>query len=229
MVAGSSPVTPTSIDIENYEILPMKILIFGDSIVWGAWDRELGWAYRLKKYLDNKTLDSNFNSYYETHVLGVSGDTTEDLLKRFIPEIEVRASSDEKLLIIFAIGINDSLLELDNKKNQVSLEKFNQNIKELISQAKKFSSDILFLGFTPVDESKVNPIPWHPKCAYTIESAKAFDNTLKKICNENSVAYLEVAQSLSILNLEDGIHPNTEGHKKIFNSVRNSLKNQKKV
>ena len=66
--------------------------------MWGAWDRELGWAYRLKKYLDNKTLDSNFNSYYETHVLGVSGDTTEDLLKRFIPEIEVRASSDEKAL-----------------------------------------------------------------------------------------------------------------------------------
>lgn len=30
----------------------MRILVFGDSIVYGAWDTEGGWAERLKKRED---------------------------------------------------------------------------------------------------------------------------------------------------------------------------------
>ncbi len=32
----------------------MKILIFGDSIAHGVWDREGGWAQRLRRFLDEK-------------------------------------------------------------------------------------------------------------------------------------------------------------------------------
>ncbi len=70
----------------------MKLLIFGASSVWGAWDRELGWAYRIKKYCDNKTLDTDFEYYGGVSVLGVSGDTTDDLLGRFKSETERRIS-----------------------------------------------------------------------------------------------------------------------------------------
>ena len=29
-----------------------KILIFGDSICYGKWDKEGGWVTRLRKYID---------------------------------------------------------------------------------------------------------------------------------------------------------------------------------
>jgi lysophospholipase L1-like esterase len=41
----------------------MRLLIFGDSITYGAWDIEGGWAARLRKFLDGKTLTDLFNSF----------------------------------------------------------------------------------------------------------------------------------------------------------------------
>ena len=38
-----------------------RILIFGDSITYGAWDKEGGWVQRLRKFLDERNLtDPNF-------------------------------------------------------------------------------------------------------------------------------------------------------------------------
>ena len=73
-----------------------QILIFGDSIIYGAWDREGGWAARLRKFLDEKTLTEE-DFYCLVYNLGISGDTTEDLLERFEFETEQRIK-EKKIL-----------------------------------------------------------------------------------------------------------------------------------
>ena len=75
-----------------------KILIFGDSIIWGAFDTEGGWATRLKKYFDENRKE-DFN--YQVYNLGVSGDTTEDLLDRFEFETKQRINEEEETIFIF--------------------------------------------------------------------------------------------------------------------------------
>ena len=79
----------------------MKILVFGDSIAYGAWDREGGWVQRLRRFLDEK------NSDVLVYNLSIDSDTTEDLLERFEFETKQRIRGDE-IILIFAIGVNDS-------------------------------------------------------------------------------------------------------------------------
>jgi len=66
------------------------ILVFGTSTTYGAWDSEGGWVARLRKFLDEKTISSNYKSEGLIYNLGVSGDKTEDVLKRFEPETKAR-------------------------------------------------------------------------------------------------------------------------------------------
>ena len=86
-----------------------EILVFGDSICYGAWDLEGGWVQRLRKYLDMKNV-VNLSNFTLVYNLGVSGNSTEDLLKRF--EFETNAYLEEKKakMILFSTGVNDSMM-----------------------------------------------------------------------------------------------------------------------
>ncbi|MFQ6056667.1 MAG: SGNH/GDSL hydrolase family protein, partial [Methanosarcinales archaeon] len=84
-----------------------RIIIFGASITYGAWDKEGGWTRRLRKFLDKKTL-SDTNTYFIIYNLGVSGDTTEDLIERVEFETKQRLKEGEETIFIFSIGTTDS-------------------------------------------------------------------------------------------------------------------------
>src|SRR3989344_3552583 len=95
------------------------ILVFGDSITYGAWDTNGGWVQRLRTYLDKKQL-ADPKLYYELYNLGVSGDTSTDLLERFEAETKQRIkrmSAKEEIIIIVAIGTNDSIINNKTKKH----------------------------------------------------------------------------------------------------------------
>ena len=46
---------------------------------------------------------------------------------------------------------------------------------------------------------------------------------MKDICKENNIPYLDIFGLLDSGDFEDGLHPNTNGHEKIFIQVRNFL------
>jgi len=179
-----------------------QILVFGDSIVYGAWDREGGWVERLRKFL--------FDKEFLVYNLGVSGDTTEDLLNRFEFEAEQRLDENEETIIIFSIGINDTL--------RTSPEKFKENIRKLIGLAQKFTQKIIFVGLTPVDEEKTE---------YKNEYIQQYNEIIKSICSENKLLFIDILGDWQETNykilLEDGLHPNSQGHEKIFIKVKESL------
>lgn len=190
------------------------ICIFGASSTWGAWDYEKGgWVNRLRLYLDSK--DSDIFLYN----LGVSGDTTKDLLKRFDCECKARKPD----LLIFSIGDNDSIYIPSEKKNLVSLTQFEINFENLISKAKKYSKDIIFLGFKKIDENKTTPIPWKTEYHYTNEYINLYDKKLESICKKNKVQYLKMYDLLQNKDFEDGLHPNTSGHQKMYLKIKSYL------
>lgn len=196
----------------------INILVFGDSITYGAWDKEKGgWVNRLRLALEN----DDSNSYYTIFNLGISGDVTESIKNRFDNECKIRFNKNDNTIIIFSIGINDTQNVKD--EDRVSLETFRNNIITLINSAKKYTDNILFIGLTKVDESKVTPLPWDKEKGYLNTKIINFDKELKNICLENNVDYLYIYDLLELEELFDGLHPNNVGHQKICDKVKTKI------
>ena len=199
-----------------------QILVFGGSIIYGAWDKEGGWVSRLRRFIDKKNLSDAEDYYCLIYNLGVDGNTSENLLERFEFETKQRLHEKESVFI-FSIGANDALFDLSRKSHLVSLEKYEENIKKLIFLAKKFSSKIIFLGIAAVDESKTMPVSWDDNLFYKNEYIIKYNKILKSVCEENKVAFVEISNVLTSIDLEDGLHPNSAGHQKIFEIVKEFL------
>lgn len=194
--------------------MEQTICLFGDSIAWGAWDpRGGGWGGRLRSYFETN------NSDIFVYNCGVSGDNSTDLLKRFNAECKSRSPN----IIIVAIGINDSYYYGTKSKPGVSIKKFQNNLQELINQAKKFTKQIIFFGLTSVDDSKTQPIPWETTIYHDSESTKLYDGKIKEVCEKNNLPFVSMLDLLDKSDLEDGVHPNTKGHKKMFLRIKDFL------
>jgi lysophospholipase L1-like esterase len=205
-----------------------RILVFGDSLTWGAWDIKGGWVERLKCFFIKRYF-LNPDFYHLVYNLGVSGNTTEDLLKRFELETKQRLKEEleKEIIFIFAIGVNDSCF-LKNKNNfWVLPEKFKENLQRLIKLTKKYSLNIAFLGLMPVDESKTTPVSRNQNIFYKNEYIQKYNEIIKTVCKENNVYFIEIFEKLIKENyknlLEDGVHPNSKGHQKIFKIVKDFL------
>lgn len=192
-----------------------RICIWGDSITWGATDHEKeGWANRLRHYFYNES-DEDLSVYN----VGISGDNSDDLMKRF----EVECIAREPDVIIFAIGTNDSQYVESKDNPRVSLKKYEENLQNLIDIAKKHSTKIGFIGLTKVVENKVMPIPWSPTKYYDNENVKLYDDKLKEVVSKNNLPYLYMFDLLEDEELEDGLHPNSNGHEKMFQRIKTFL------
>ena len=202
----------------------MEIIVFGDSITYGAWDKEGGWVARLRRFIDEK-----YPEQHITYNLGISGDTSKDVLERV--ELEAKRRIFEKSpLIIFQIGINDSAI-LSSKRNEewISIKEFERNIKRLIFEARKITDNnkIFFVGHVFVDEKKTHPVPFDKNVTYTNDNVRKYNETVKEICDKEKIGFIDVLpdfkkQDLGHL-LQDGVHPTTSGHEIIFRTVRDFL------
>lgn len=191
----------------------VNITVFGDSLAYGVADTELGgWVNRLKIFLDNHE-ERQINVFN----LSIPGEITEEILIRFKAECNVRYDKEKRTIIVFAVGINDT--QDINGNYRVSMEQFISNIKELINAAKKFTNDILFIGLTKVDESKVIPVFWNKNKSYFNDKILRFDNSLETICNKEKVLYLKVYDMITLNDLSDGLHLNNIGHQKLCDAV----------
>jgi lysophospholipase L1-like esterase len=191
-----------------------RICIFGDSITWGAVDPENGgWVAQLRGYFE--TNDDYDIAIYNN---GISGDNTDDLLKRF----EVECAAREPQIIIFAIGINDSQHIKSEGAKGVSLEKFQNNLVELINLAKNFSDKIIFVGLTKVDEVSIPEI-WGTENFYDNNIIAKYNSIIEKISAEHRLPFVNLLDLLEAKDLDDGLHPNSEGHKKIFLRIKEFL------
>lgn len=194
----------------------MNICVFGGSIAYGAFDQEKGgWVNRLEAMLDDCKI-YNF---------GIIGDTTEDLLERFDTDI-AKKNPD---MIIFSIGINDSMYIPKDKNNRINLDKFKENIKKLMEKASRITKKVVFVGLVPVEESKVSPIPWRPSCHYLNAEIEKYNQAIDDLCKANGMIFVDINSEMKKINypelLNDGIHPNSKGHKFIAQRILKELHN----
>ena len=200
----------------------MTILFFGDSITWGAWDTDGGWVARIKKFVDEKIISSNFEYYNDLYNVGISGDNTDDLLNRFDSETKSRIEQNEETSFVFAIGVNDSQY-VEGEGNRIAIDKFNDNLKELILKARKYGSKIAFVGLFPTDDSKLNPTPWGDNKSYKLEYVENYNEVIKNICHLENVDFIDIYSQFINKDykslLIDGLHPNSGGHKQISETI----------
>ncbi|MEK7510994.1 MAG: GDSL-type esterase/lipase family protein [Patescibacteria group bacterium] len=195
----------------------MRIIIFGDSIAWGACDDEAGgWVTRLR----NKYAAEDISFYN----CGISADSTDELLARFKTEATAR-SGGRKVAILFAIGINDSQYSGAPSNTRVKPDTFISNLESLVSQAKEFTDSIFFIGLNQVEDEKLTPIPWSNKeINYSSENVHQYDGLIKEVAEKHGVPFLSIWNLLVAADLEDGLHPNSVGHEKLAEAVEKLLK-----
>jgi lysophospholipase L1-like esterase len=211
--------------------------VFGDSITYGAWDREGGWTTRLKVALAKKIVrkeqtesDYSMSIIYE---LGVSGDSTSELLERFEKELRARTAllEEEEVLVIFQIGINDAgELNKYQRAKIANKKRFEANINKLIAKSKSIADYTVFLGLTPVDEKKTNLIYSTGEHSFLNKNIRTYDRMISRACKKEGVIYIDlysefVKRGYARL-LFDGLHPNSAGHEKIFKTVCSRLKKE---
>ena len=157
------------------------------------------------------------NSLYD---LGVDGNTTKSLLQRFDVEMAARKPG----LIIFNIGVNDSLFRETENNPETTLDDFEVNMQTLIEKARKFTEQIVILGLVKGSDLLTTPlIQSTTGKSYTKERTKIYDAKLTDIARKNGLTFVDINALLTDVDFDDGLHPNINGHIKIFEKVSREL------
>ena len=194
----TSEVTKTQDASENpvEEVTSEKIILFfGDSLTAG-YGLELEEAFPA---LVQKRLDS-LDFKYTVINSGLSGETTSGGRNRLNWVLKQKVD-----VFVLELGANDGL-------RGIPLVETRKNLQEIINlvKAKNKDTQIVLAGMQ---------IPPNMGPEYTTEFRKIFP----ELATENEVALipflLEGVAGIPTLNLEDGIHPNTEGHQIVLENV----------
>jgi len=204
----------------------MRVLVFGASSIQGFWDTQGGWADRLKKHYDQQQFEDFTVEKPHVMNLGISGDTTKELLVRIRTEAEARRN-DKGISIVIQVGANNAAEE--NGRTRSTPEEYGADLKKIIEEALSLTNKVLVVGFQAVDEALTNPVAWRP-IFYKNRNIKIFEDTAAKVSSETNVKfvpvhdkYIEAMSGGQKLQAHDGLHPNDDGHKLIFELVRPAL------
>jgi len=172
----------------------------------------VGWANLLRNYLEKKN-----KGILELYDLGIDRDTTENLLERFDAEAKARFPN-------VAIGANDSFYRKNKNNPSVPVREFENNLLKLIQKARKFTGKIVFVGMAKGDDSRTKPLPDSTtgKC-YDKENIKIYNDIIKKVAKKEKSLFIEIINKLNDKDFYDGLHPNVNGHRKIFGVIKDSL------
>lgn len=196
-----------------------KIIVFGDSITYGQRDLEMGgWVNRLKLAL------AHDNSLVSCHVfnMGISSQSTTEILARMVRECEGRVQDDANNIIVIAAGINDAqIMEGEIVSDE---DKFRSNVRSLIETARTLTDKVVYLGLTPVDGSRTNPITWDRTRIWRNDLVERYDNIISEVCSEMGVRYVYVFDQIDPATNDDGLHPAAAGHAVIAEIMENVLR-----
>ncbi len=193
-----------------------RICFIGDSITLGTGDESmLGWPGRLSATARSRGHDVT------AYNLGVRGETSADIKKRWRNEAARRILPGMDGLLVFAFGLNDCVIE-DRKKLRAMPEQTADNARALLSEASAWLP-CLFVGPAPVDDSRLPPqvIPGKELRIFNSQIERA-NAVLAKVATEAGVPYLDLFTQLitdaewqALMRQGDGVHPPQGGYELI--------------
>jgi lysophospholipase L1-like esterase len=147
------------------------------------------------------------------------------LTTRLPKEVVARRSLWEEetdFAFVFAIGVNDSLITDDGDFFSTPAQ-YAQDLQELYDTAKLFSNRMLFVGLTPVEDD--NPRNQY----YTSSRIWEFEEVLREFVRGHSIPFVKLYEKFQECMKEEflfsnGLHPNDEGHRIIYDRVAPELK-----
>ncbi|GEM51734.1 SGNH/GDSL hydrolase family protein [Empedobacter brevis] len=195
-------------------------LFFGDSITYGEYDGILGgYVDILKRYCHAEFYQNNTNEI-NCFNLGIGGETTEGLIKRFEIEVQARYSPDENL-IFFLYGAND--LAEKNNVELVSLSDFEANLSQMISHAKEFTKHVYLISILPISKT-VDGINVPERKFRTTQKIELYNQKLKELAAQNDIEFIDIFSSFNankeVFLSKDGVHPNEKGYDFIATQIK---------
>ena len=208
-----------------------NIFIFGDSITYGEWDAAGGWANRIRDYYDALELPLP-KKYVVTYNLGIPSDTSTGVAQRLTHETQARLNPNpevKRFQFIIAIGTNDSAWQKEFKQHTVDKAQFKANLEDITTQANAFSDDVIFIGLLPYVEKAIvetaKRFDWAE--SYENKYVEEYNEILKRHCSDRCIDFIDLYEHFKSENCEslfdDGIHPNTQGHRLIFDLISQRL------
>jgi acyl-CoA thioesterase I len=177
------------------------VLFVGDSFVNGAGDATgLGWPGRLVAAAWDAGLPMT------AYNLGVRGESTRDVARRFRAEIEPRLIPGADNRAVIAVGANDVSLGPDGEQ-ELSTEESAGLMAGMLEDAATLGATAMLLGPSPAG------IPDHDA------RSRSLGARFEGLCRERGLRYVGVLDELlaaeawtRTARANDGTHPNEEGY-----------------
>lgn len=195
-------------------------IFFGDSITYGEYDGiQGGWVDYLKRYSHRKFYNENANEV-SIFNLGIGGETTNGLIKRFEVELNARKSENNNL-VFFSYGAND--LSIVDGKTLVTIDKYKENYLKVIKKTKEITSNIYIISIMPISKNIDGKISTTGKIR-TNKVINEYNKVLIDIANSENVNFIDVNTDFE-KNKEDYlskdlVHPNDKGYVFIANKIK---------
>lgn len=203
--------------------MEQRLVAIGDSITLGHWDPDGGWIARLRHASDTIVVATAREQYAAVYNLGISSNTSRDVLERFEGEVDARLLADEKeeAFIVLAVGINDS--HTKGGEPVTDIDRYRQNMEALVTLALARTSRVVVVGLTPVDEQLTLPVRWGDKF-FSNDRIGTFDDVAMGVARGAGVAYADLFSDPMLrtndVHLDwDGLHLNAKGHERVAGIV----------
>lgn len=217
-------INPTQINLSVVpQRQPLKVVVLGDSIVYGFGDPEGGgWVERLRRqWMSPDTIGPILYN------LGVRGNRVIQVCDRLDHEFRHRGELRNRLpdVSIFSVGLNDSArVQSFQGRNYTEFNDFETALHCMLDQAQQLCN-VLFVGMTPVDESKM---PFQGCLYYTLADQFRYKQATRQACLDRDIPYLDLFEIW--LNrgeywwksrlCSDGLHPNVAGYEALLEDIR---------
>ena len=209
-----------------------RIAVFGGGIAHGLWDKNGGWSERLRKELYARTIETNGSDHFELYNFAIRGDSSQQILDRFqsnMGSLEEHGDDVEQITILH-VGGNDAQFIYEEDEVRTPPEKFQENVEKLLDQALEGSEKVVIMTLMPVQDEDASPIPAKSGRSYTNNRMKEYSKIIREAAGrEEDVVLFDLFKLFNGKQdemLEDGIHPNTEGHQLIYKKLKNKLSNE---
>ncbi|KXF92373.1 hypothetical protein AT574_02375 [Phaeobacter inhibens] len=152
--------------------------------------------------------------------LGIGGNTSIDVRRRAKAELSERNIE----ATILMLGVNDLRHEIVTGEQQVPFDVFKKAYSEIVEICLEFGS-LEILSLFPLQPNKRNTLGAHQ---YRLSDWEKYNNSIRDIASYYGVHMTNLENSLTSLegnNLHfDLVHPNSHGHRAIFNALDASFK-----
>lgn len=203
---------------------PLKLVVLGDSLIYGFGDPEGGgWVERLRRQW--MLPDSPGHVLYN---LGVRGDGVKQVQERVEQEFRHRGELKNRVpdAIILSVGVNDSArLGRPNGRNFTDFDSFQQEVANLLDQAQRLCP-VLFVGMVPVNEASM---PFLDCFYYNHADQYRYKEATRLACSKHQIPYLDIFDTWMARGndwcfkhlCQDGLHPNVAGYQALLQDVLN--------